>query len=86
MDYFGSSKTQLENLNPRQIKNLVFSAFVSYFVMLLCGTLGAPQQVAHIITSCADPYSCLTQGIQICETPSGTQALNELVSVGIALN
>jgi hypothetical protein len=51
LDFYGS-KTQLETLNNGQIFTLVFSTFVSYFVMLMCGTLGAPSHVTHIVSTC----------------------------------
>ena len=66
LDFYGS-KTQLETLNNRQIFTLVFSTFVSYFVMLMCGTLGAPSHVTHIVTTCENNVTqCLAYGMQIC--------------------
>lgn len=75
MDFFGKTKTQLESLKEGQIYTLFFSALSAYFVMLVCGTLGAPTDIADIVTKCAHENieSCLLNGIQICETVSGTQ-------------
>jgi hypothetical protein len=73
LDYFGH-KTQLETMSLRQLYTLLMSALVSYFVMLLCGTLGAPQHISHIVTTCdsSSIQACLTQGIQICEVSSSS--------------
>jgi hypothetical protein len=44
--YFGDLKTNLESLNHTQLNTLVFSFFLSYLVMIMCGTLGAPQTIS----------------------------------------
>ena len=49
--YFGG-KTNLETLNKTQIYTLTFSALVAYSVMLMCGTLGAPANVASHLLEC----------------------------------
>ena len=52
LDFFGG-KTNLETLNRQQIYTLMFSAFFSYFIMIMCGTLGAPHLINEHILECA---------------------------------
>ena len=70
------------------MKELFFSAFTAYFVMILCGTLGAPADIADVVTWCphANINVCLQQGIQICETVSGQQDPDDNMSLELYLN
>ena len=52
MDFFGGS-CNLETLNRTQIYTLMFSAFISYFLMIMCGTLGAPRFVNEHLMECS---------------------------------
>ena len=56
--------------------------------MLICGTLGAPSDIADVVTWCAhkDIDICLTKGIQICETVSGAQDPSAQLSLELYLN
>lgn len=54
----------------------------------MCGTLGAPADIANVVILC--PHSnlefCLQQGIQICETVSGSQDPKDFMSLELYLN
>ena len=79
MDFFGG-KTNLETLNKTQIYTLMFSAFISYFIMILCGTLGAPRFVNEHVMECAPEINnctlaqSLRNQIQICQSSADLQA------------
>lgn len=64
-----------------QTKTLVTSVFVTFCAMLLCGTLGAPKQIANVETEFS-----WTQGVQICYQNSGTQAPGEMLQLSLGLN
>ena len=59
MDFFGG-KTNLETLNRTQIYTLMFSAFISYFLMIMCGTLGAPLYVNEHLMECSQEINNCT--------------------------
>jgi hypothetical protein len=46
LNYFGKDRINIELLDRRQLNNLTVSILVAYFIIILCGTLGAPRQVA----------------------------------------
>ena len=73
MDFFGGT-TNLETLNKTQIYTLVFAAFISYFIMIMCGTLGAPRFVNEHLMECAPEINnctlakSLRNQIQVCQS------------------
>lgn len=82
MEFFGG-KTNLETLNKMQILTLLFSAFVSYLIMIMCGTLGAPSFVIKHLMECSPTINncTLTQSlgnqIQICQNSDDGTANNK---------
>lgn len=52
MNFFGG-KTNLETLNRMQILTLLFSTFISYLMMIMSGTLGAPSFVIKHLMECS---------------------------------
>ena len=82
MSYFGG-KTNLETLNKTQIYTLMFAAFVSYLVMIMCGTLGAPTNVASHLLECGAAINNCTlktsmkNQIQICQSASDVEFHNK---------
>jgi len=81
MDFFGG-KTNLETLNRKQILTLLFSAFVSYFVMIMCGTLGAPSFVNKHLMECSPSINnctltlSLRNQIQVCQSTADFETAN----------
>ena len=69
--YFGG-KTNLETLHKKQIYTLLFSALISYLIMIMCGTLGAPTNVSSHLLECGTSINNCTlrtsmkNQIQIC--------------------
>lgn len=80
-EFFGG-KTNLETLNHTQILTLVFAGFTSYFLMIMCGTLGAPSFVNQHLLECAPEINnctlteSLQNQIQICQSSSDFKTTN----------
>ena len=52
MNYFGG-KLNIETLNKKQLSTILFSFLVCYLVMVMCGTLGAPDSVSRHLLECS---------------------------------
>ena len=58
----------------------MFSAFISYLIMIMCGTLGAPRFVNEHVMECAPEINnctlaqSLRNQIQICQSSTDLQA------------
>jgi hypothetical protein len=71
-NFFGRETTNIELLDSNQLKTLTMSALVSYFVIILCGTLGAPRAIASHVLHCGPDFNnCSLQNtlmntMQIC--------------------
>ena len=60
MRNFIGGKTNLETLNRTQMYTLIFSGFLAYLVMIMCGTLGAPKFVNEHLMECASQINNCT--------------------------
>ena len=57
---------QIHHLSFRQMYTMLVVVLTTFFVMLMCGTVGAPSFITTVTNQCADTRNCIDKGIQIC--------------------
>lgn len=60
------SNLQIHHLSVKQMYTLLVVVLVTFLVMLMCGTVGAPSFITTVTTQCANTRNCVEKGIQIC--------------------
>lgn len=72
MNYFGG-KINVETLDQKQKYTILFSFLVCYLVLVMCGTLGAPDSISSHLLECAESINecslaeTLSNQVQICQ-------------------